>query len=221
MEIRAVIFDRDNTLVYFDEVAVTAIEARIGAIAPSLPAGAVGGHWDAWPGPWPRSAADEPWFWGAFWGELVARYALSDTAAAALHQLGAFYHTCFVAFPDAVPCLHALRSRGLRLAVLTNFELPSIDLTLQYAGIAPEWFAALLSSSTLGVYKPAPYAYQAAAAALDLPPEACLFVDDLPDNVAAAGAIGMRAVLLDRANAFEHAGLDRIDSLDDLAALIA
>jgi putative hydrolase of the HAD superfamily len=221
MDIRAVIFDRDNTLVYFDAAATAALEARVAAAAPMLPRGAAAAHWSTWPGPWPRAADDEPAFWRAFWGQFAARYALAETTAMALLEIGAFYHTCFTAFPDATSCLRALRSRGLLLAVLTNFELPSIDQTLRNAGLDPAWFSSLLSSAAIGVYKPDPSAYLAAATALELDPAECMFVDDLPENVAAACAIGMRGVLLDRARAHTSGTIERIDDLHGLAALLA
>jgi putative hydrolase of the HAD superfamily len=221
MDIRAVIFDRDNTLVYFDAAATAALEARVGAAAPTLPPGAAAAHWAAWPGPWPRAVDDEPAFWHAFWYQLAADYTLADASVVALLEIGAFYHTCFTSFPDATPCLRALRARGLRLAVLTNFELPSIDQTLRNAGLDPAWFSALLSSAAIGVYKPDPSAYLAAAAALELDPAECMFVDDLPENVAAACAIGMRGVLLDRARAHPSGTIERVDDLHGLAALLA
>jgi len=84
------------------------------------------------------------------------------------------------------------------LAVLTNFELPSVDLTLQHAGIDPAQFDALISSSSIGFYKPDPRAYLAAVEALGLQCGECAFVDDLPENVAAARELGMTAWLLDR-----------------------
>lgn len=90
--------------------------------------------------------------------------------------------------------------------MLTNFELPSVDRTLAYAGIDPKLFEIALSSVTLGVRKPNPQAFYAIATALHLPPNACLFVDDLRENVAAARSIGMEALQIDRT---------RID--DDLA----
>ena len=62
MSIRAVIFDRDNTLVRFDSRAGAAIEARIAAVAPAMPARAVTAHWLGWRGPWPRSPEQEPAF---------------------------------------------------------------------------------------------------------------------------------------------------------------
>src|SRR5262245_45650277 len=117
MNIQAVIFDRDNTLVYFDAAATAELEARVEVAAPTLPQGAAAAHWSAWPGPWPRSVDDEPAFWRAFWAQLAARYTLTNATAEALLEIGAFYHTCFSAFPDATPCLRTLRARGLHLAV--------------------------------------------------------------------------------------------------------
>lgn len=220
MKIRAVIFDRDNTLVQFERAAIAALGARVSAIAPEISPDVQQTHWLTWPGPWPRSVEEEPAFWHAYWGALAARYALPADATHALQAIGAFYHTCFTAFPDVVACLAALRSCGLRLAVLTNFELPSVHLTLAHAGIDPGWFTALLSSSSLGLRKPDLRAYQAAAAALDLPPDACVFVDDLLVNVEAACAAGMRGILLDREHVHTFTTVERINSLHELVDLL-
>jgi putative hydrolase of the HAD superfamily len=218
MRIQAVIFDRDNTLMRLDAAAAAVLEARIAAIAPALPFDAVAAHWTAWPGPWPRTIADEPAFWPVFWNSLAARYQLPADVVTALHEIGAFYHTCFTAFPDTLGCLAALRKCGMRLAILTNFELPSIHLTLQNASLDPEWFSVLLSSATTGFPKPDPRAYLAAATALGLPPEACAFVDDLPDNVEAARLLGMRTWLLDRQGAAPAGISPRIRDLNELVA---
>jgi len=220
MQIQAVIFDRDNTLLHFDPTVVATLEARIAAAAPSLPPGAVDAYWSSWQGRWPRSVDEEPAFWRTFWSDLAARYQLLATSTAALHEIGAFYHTCFTAFPDALACLATLRSRGVRLAVLTNFELPSIHLTLQNAGLDPSWFSALLSSAAIGFHKPDPRAYLAAATALGLPPQACAFVDDLPENVEAAQILGMRAWLLDRQGICTSSVIPRICDLHELASLL-
>jgi putative hydrolase of the HAD superfamily len=220
MNIQAVIFDRDNTLMHLDTAATAAIEARIAAVAPTLPPGAVGRHWMAWPGPWPRAIDQEPAFWHVFWGQFAAQYQLHADPLAALHEIGAFYHTCFTAFPDTLACLATLRSRGVRLAILTNFELPSIHLTLQNAGLDPNWFSVLLSSATTGFPKPDARAYLAAAAALDLPPTACAFVDDLLENVEAAQALGMHGWLLDRSGAAPTSAPPHIRDLHELTSLL-
>ena len=219
--ISAVIFDRDNTLTRFDADAIAARNMRYCAIAPELPAGAVMAHWAGWPGPWPRSTDQEPAFWAGFWDTLAVRHRLSNTVARALELAGSTYHSDFVAFPDAVGCLRSLQSQGVRLAVLTNFELPSVHLSLWHAGIDPSWFAALLSSSMLGISKPDPRAYLAAADALELEPAACLFVDDILENVEGACAVGMRGVWLDHQLAAAQTPIERISNLCSLHDLIA
>ena len=78
------------------------------------------------------------------------------------------------------------RSRGWRTAVLSNawgMEYDEVDL----ATLAD----ALLLSDRIGVRKPSAEAYALAAAALNLPPSACVFVDDLRRNVVGATAAGM------------------------------
>lgn len=56
-------------------------------------------------------------------------------------------------------------------------------------------FDAVVGSADIGVAKPDPAAYRAAAAAIGLEPEACAFVDDTPANVEGARAAGMEAEL--------------------------
>lgn len=219
MRTEAVIFDRDNTLLHFDRAAIAPLERQIASLAPQLPPGAAAAHWLAWPGPWPHAVAEEPRFWRAFWRALAERHALPAHAAGALESIGDFYHTCFAAFPDARACVELLRSRGVRLAVLTNFELPSIDRTLAHAGLDPRWFDALVSSAAVGARKPHPHAYRAALEALQLDPRSCLLIDDLPENVAGARDVGIRAILLDRDGRYPHAP-DRIATLGELPALL-
>jgi FMN phosphatase YigB (HAD superfamily) len=155
-----------------------------------------------------------------FWGELAVQYQLPTDTLTSLREIGAFYHTCFTAFHDTLACLTDLRTRRVRLAILTNFELPSIHLTLEHAGLDPSWFSVLLSSATTGFPKPDPRAYLAAATALDLPPTACAFVDDLAANVESAQALGMHGWLLDRAGTAPASPLPRIRDLHELTTLL-
>ncbi|NJN15129.1 MAG: HAD-IA family hydrolase [Oscillochloris sp.] len=202
MKIEAVIFDRDHTLVYFDTQRVAALSAQIAQIAPGLPVEAAQQYWATWPGPWPQLAADEAAFWRDFWTGLGSAHDLpGDHVRRLATEIGPLYHTCFKAYPESAAVVQQLSSRGLRLAVLTNFELPSVDLTLRYAGIDPHYFQVMISSITLGVAKPDPRAFRATAAALDVPVEHCAFVDDLPVHVAAAHAVGMQAYRIDRQSA--------------------
>jgi glucose-1-phosphatase len=65
------------------------------------------------------------------------------------------------------------------------------------------WIDATFTSPTLsyqlGVMKPAAAIYHAAAGAVQTPPERCLYIDDLEDNVRGAVAVGMRGVRFENA----------------------
>lgn len=58
-----------------------------------------------------------------------------------------------------------------------------------------ELFDVVLLSGREGLRKPQPEIYLLAAARLRLPPEECVFVDDVPANTAGAEAVGMTGVL--------------------------
>jgi putative hydrolase of the HAD superfamily len=72
-------------------------------------------------------------------------------------------------------------------------------------------------SNEIGVRKPDPTAYMALAEALQLAPHEIVFVDDAPRNVAAAEALGFRALLLDHPVAFAERWRA---ALPDLAHLV-
>jgi putative hydrolase of the HAD superfamily len=218
--IRAVIFDRDNTLLSFDDRATAQIEARVQSLAPELPATAMEDVWNTWQGPWPRHTDDEPSFWQAFCGVLIERHGLVAERAPALCQILALYHTTFAIYGDVNACLQTLHRAGLRLGILTNFELPSIDRTLVHAGINPALFSATFSSGMLGFRKPEPRAYYAIITALGEEPAACAFIDDEPQNVDAARQLGMRAFLIDRSRTTHNLEDGILCSLEPLPQLL-
>jgi putative hydrolase of the HAD superfamily len=213
MGYRAVIFDRDNTLLHLQPAMIRDFEQRVIAIAPTIPPGGAVAHWMGWPGPWPRTAAEEDQFWLHFWSTLGLRHTLTAAQIEQLQQVGAFYHASFVAFPDALPCLAALRADNYKLAVLTNFDLPSVDRTLRHCGIDPAWFDALCSSAELGVRKPSPESYRHVLGRLGVEPHECLFVDDLIEHIEGASVVGIRGILLDRQDQHPSYAGERITTL--------
>lgn len=89
---------------------------------------------------------------------------------------------------EALALVRGCRQRA-KIALVTNAtsRLPA-DLAL--LGIAGE-FDAIINSSDIGCAKPAPQIYETALQAAGVSPGEALFVDDRPENVAAATAIGM------------------------------
>jgi len=196
--IRAVIFDRDGTLVYFDEGAIDHLMQRIATIAPQIPPAILDSHWDHWAGPWPRTPDEEPQFWRLFWQPLATQYHLDHQQTADLCTLSATYYTCFRPFPETLACLRALHTARIKLAILTNFELASVAHPLAYCGIDLALFSGLFSSSTIGFHKPDPRAFRAVTDTFQIAPEEWGYVDDHIDHVLAARALGMQAFWLDR-----------------------
>jgi putative hydrolase of the HAD superfamily len=99
--------------------------------------------------------------------------------------------------PDVPGALAALRARGLRLAVVSNFDrrLPPL---LSALGLR-DALDAVIHSTAVGAAKPDPAIFRAAATALGVPLTGIVHVgDSLEADVAGARAAGAHAVLLAR-----------------------
>lgn len=94
--------------------------------------------------------------------------------------------------PGARAALERLHGT-FRTAVATNSARTEVELILGALGLKP-LLDAVVAREDYVAAKPAPDAYLTAAARLELPPEACVVVEDTPRGVAAARAAGMRAL---------------------------
>ncbi len=102
------------------------------------------------------------------------------------------------------------RLRGTyKTAVLSNADSTLVARFRDTHGIA-DLFDDIVCSADVGMAKPEPRVYALAAQRISLPPEQCVFVDDLEQNVEAARAAGMSAI---------HFTVDRDDLAVQLAAL--
>jgi putative hydrolase of the HAD superfamily len=125
----------------------------------------------------------------------------------------------FVPYPDAAPTLATLRTAGLRLAVVSNWDC-SLRSVLAEVGLAGALDAVVVSAE-VGVAKPDPRIFVTALEALRRGAEESLFVgDSIEVDVAGARAAGLRAVLLERSPTHGADASERIYSLADLVALV-
>ena len=109
----------------------------------------------------------------------------------------------FHAFDDAAPALRALRERGTRLVVASNWDC-SLARVLEQAGLGG-LLDGVVSSAMAGAAKPRRELFMAALELARTPPDRAIYVGDSPANdVAGAAAAGLRAILLRR-------GADRLD----------
>ena len=126
-------------------------------------------------------------------------------------------------FPDAYPALEALKARNLIVGAVSNWvwNLPellhALDLVSRFDFIA--------ASARIGFEKPHPRIFEWALAQADVEPAHVLHVGDHVDaDVEGARAVGIAAVLIDRAGRHEAdavpAGVPIIRSLDELLPLV-
>jgi putative hydrolase of the HAD superfamily len=125
----------------------------------------------------------------------------------------------FRAYPDAAPALRELRSRGVRLVVVSNWDV-SLHERLEETGLAPLVDGAV-ASAELGHAKPDRAIFDHALALAGTAPEAALHAGDSVDaDVEGALAAGLRAVLVARDGAaVAPAGVPVVRSLAQLPAL--
>jgi putative hydrolase of the HAD superfamily len=118
----------------------------------------------------------------------------------------------FDPYRDAGPALTSYRDRGLRLVVVSNWDV-SLHTVLANVGLAPR-VDAILTAAEAGVRKPAPAIFAQALDLAGVAPQFAIHVgDSLEEDVAGARAAGIEPVLLSRDGAAAP-GVRTIPSLD-------
>lgn len=116
----------------------------------------------------------------------------------------------FRAYPDARPTLDALRERGLQLVCVSNWDV-SLGEVLERCGLA-DAFDGVVCSAEVGARKPDPAIFEAALAVAACTPDEAIHVGDTAaEDVAGAGAAGIRALLLDREGGGDIASLTELN----------
>ncbi|HUP35809.1 MAG TPA: HAD family phosphatase [Candidatus Limnocylindria bacterium] len=142
----------------------------------------------------------------AAWAEGAHRE-LERRAGRALPRLHEEWRRAQVAIEANIALVRALRP-PYRCSVLSNADL-SLRARLKGELGLEHLFDDIVVSAEVGMAKPRPEIFHLAADRLGLPAQACVFVDDWDQNVEAARAVGMQAVL------------HRADQGDDLRAQLA
>lgn len=122
-------------------------------------------------------------------------------------------------FEDAVPALEALKARGLRLAVVSNWDC-RLHGILEEGGLR-SWFEEVFVSSEIGWRKPHPGIFRHALRSMGVGPEEVLHVgDSVGDDLRGAAGVGIRAALLARDGRPAVDGFPVIRDLLGIAALL-
>ena len=92
-----------------------------------------------------------------------------------------------------IDLIREVRRDGLRTALLTNNVKEWETLWREMLPV-DELFETVVDSAFVGVRKPDPRIYELALGRVDLPAEACIFIDDMKVNCEAATELGIHAV---------------------------
>jgi putative hydrolase of the HAD superfamily len=126
----------------------------------------------------------------------------------------------FTPYPDAIATLEALRARGLRLIVLSNWDF-SLHEMLANTGI-DDLVDGAVSSAEHGIAKPDPAIFEHALALAGVGADAAWHVgDSLEADVAGAQAAEVKPIYVARDDTPAPPGVVAIDELGELLELLA
>jgi putative hydrolase of the HAD superfamily len=229
--VRLVLFDVDGTLVDHDGAAEAGVQQWLMAMG-WADAGTITGlvsEWDAIAERhFPAYRARLTTFQGQRrlrLREFLLRVGI-DASTWSDERLDELFNTYLVAyeaawrsFPDAEPCLGALR-RMAQIAVLSNGNQKQQEEKVSRTGLG-RYVDVVLTSDQLGVAKPDPSAFELACVHLGVPPHAAVYIgDQLEVDALAATAAGLRGIWLNRNGGAVPSGVEAIDSLTDLPSLL-
>lgn len=119
-------------------------------------------------------------------------------------------------FPEVPRVLERLRSAGIPMAIVSD-AWPELTALYEQLGLR-HYFATIVISAVLGCRKPDPRMYAAGSDGLGLAPGECLFIDDDPQLVAAAVALGYGGAVMCRDEGPRPPGA--MSTLEDVPALV-
>ena len=231
MQITTVLFDLDGTLLPMDQEVF--VNTYLGYLAKYLapygydPKAVVDAIW-AGTGAMVKndgSVTNEE----AFWRKFESIFGEGSRKDEPLFQT--FYETTFPAVrsscgfdPRAAKVIHAIREKGLKVALATNPIFPAIATSqrIQWAGLEPEDFSLYTTYENSRHCKPSLAYYQDVLDALGLRPEECLMVGNDVGEDMVAEQLGMKVFLL--THSLIHRNLDYTrypqGSFDDLLSFI-
>jgi len=169
---------------------------------------------------WSTSPERSRRFWDRVYGRLLAELGVPFG-----EELAKAIYTTFTdvanyrLFPDVLAALDRLRSAGIRMGVVSNFE-EWLERLLDELEVS-SYFDVRVISGVEGMEKPDPAIFHLALDRAGVDPVDAVFVGDNPVfDTEPAEALGMRGVLIDRRGRYpEHPGV-RITTMEELPAAV-
>ena len=204
MKYKAIFFDRDGTLTYFDKKKEAWRDQTIS-------------EWSGKPfelpyekmlalfrlasegrTPWYRNVEDERAFFKRFYRHLLIgegiREKVDERAELLFREL--WCNGDRMLFPETIEVLEYFKSHGYKMGVISDTS-PSLEYTLQQLDIA-KYFTSFTASSLVGEGKPSPVIFNAALQAQGVTAQESLYVDDDKTEADGAREQGFTSFLIDR-----------------------
>ena len=193
MAIRAVIFDRDGVLTEFDiDAAEAFLQPRL-----RMPLMELAQRWVKWSDVigTPKSEVEEADLFRGFWTYISDAVGVSEDVRQELFDFD--YLGVIRPFADAYAALKFCKELGLKVGVLSNFSLATLDQSLVVGGLI-DWVDYAAAAPVIGYAKPQAESYHYVAQKLGVSSEECLLLDDDPAYTEGARTVGMLAYLVNR-----------------------
>lgn len=221
MAVRAILFDAGATLVHPDPPVEAVYSREFAADGARFTEEDLGRALTrAWEEVHAKDADDryggvrgEPGFWQTFLNRVRSLLDGGAVSPAAFERLAKHFRSpaAWAIYDDVVPTLEELARRGLRMAVVSNWD--SYLPTLLAALGLDRFFAVIAVSAIEEVGKPDPEIFHRACRRLEVEPSEALHVgDSISEDFEGARSAGLAALLLDRRDACPEIA-DRILSL--------
>ena len=204
MEYKAIFFDRDGTLTYFDKEkelwrdqiisqwSDKPFELSYDKMMSLFNLASEGKK------PWYKTVDDEKEFFKRFYRHLLigenVKENLDGRANFLFNEL--WCNGDRALFPETVEVLEYFYKNGYKMGVISDTS-PSLEYTLQQLGIA-KYFTSFTASSLVGAGKPSPIIFNTALNAQGVLAQESLYVDDYKPEADGAREQGFTSFLIDR-----------------------
>ena len=135
-----------------------------------------------------RAELDGTTYWHKVAAALGVSFPVSQIAELTRLDIASWLHLC----DGTVTLLNDLAAAGYRLGLLSNAPADFAEVMAEQP--VAGFFEHLAFSCYLGSVKPEPDCYRAVLAMLGARPADVVFIDDRPENVAGAAAVGIHGV---------------------------
>ena len=182
---------------------------------------------EAYCGAWHDDRPDDPSksLADRFWFNACLQFSKHISAIPDSQDLAEFMHASHTIIPyrlyeDTIPALDLLASRGQKMAIISNWDAPTLEFATRDLGIR-KYFVMVLSSRCAECEKPRADIFHEACRRADAKPETSMMVgDSLHADIGGSAPLGMTPVWINRGDGEADRECHQIHKLTELPGLL-